>query len=394
MSLARKTLEKLLASAERAQVKGTRRAVRARLDGRDSPYLSLSLDQREQANAYFTAANQAGAVALMWNRYGGEDRPLDAVTVSDAKKLAEFLKIPTQQSLLDRAASAFAPWRGAVPALDEVLEIWRGLQQVRRRGPEDFERFVDAAKVITHMAALKEEATVRVVSRQLFRDSKRIEALIVELDALTAPAVRAPSGHWEDVLSGIGLRKAPLPLALAGKGHVHLQVSGQRELAYEYLAVSPGQVTGFTGDPQWVLCVENWTTFELVVKTEQAQRQGLILFTGGMPSPVWRRALAAIVSALPVSTPVYHWGDIDVGGFRIAAVIASTLAPRPLLPWLMDPTDLVSTDPAEESMRQDMVRSARRAGWTDLAQTLESFPPAVMEQEDVPVQLPSAASHM
>ena len=77
-----------------------------------------------------------------------------------------------------------------------------------------------------------------------------------------------------------------------------------------------------------------------------------------MHSPVWRRALASIVSALPASTPVYHWGDIDVDGFRIAAVIASTLAPRPLLPWLMAPSDLASTDPAEDSMRQDMVRSA------------------------------------
>lgn len=87
-------------------------------------------------------------------------------------------------------------------------------------------------------------------------------------------------------------------------------------------------------------------------------------------------------------------GDIDVGGFRIAAVIASTLAPRPLLPWLMDPSDLASTDPAEDSMRQDMVRSARQAGWAELAQIMESFPPAVMEQEDVPVLLASAAGHM
>ena len=47
-----------------------------------------------------------------------------------------------------------------------------------------------------------------------------------------------------------------------------------------------------------------------------------------------------IESKLPSKTPLYHWGDIDIGGYQILAHMAS-LFERSLVPHMMDPTQHV-----------------------------------------------------
>lgn len=56
----------------------------------------------------------------------------------------------------------------------------------------------------------------------------------------------------------------------------------------------------------------------------------------------------------------------------------------------MDPTDLVGCDRAEPRTRSRMIRSARNAGWTMLAERLEAGAAVTMEQEQIPVCLPDA----
>jgi len=70
-----------------------------------------------------------------------------------------------------------------------------------------------------------------------------------------------------------------------------------------------------------LLTVENLASFHDAARAPDADR-ALLLYTGGMPSPAWRRAYARVLDALPAGLPVWHWGDIDEGGFRIAAVRA------------------------------------------------------------------------
>ena len=104
-----------------------------------------------------------------------------------------------------------------------------------------------------------------------------------------------------------------------------------------------------------------------------------------MPSPSWARAYARVMQGLPDATRVYHWGDHDEGGFRIAARISEVCARagRRLLPWCMA---VGEGREASESQQKTMSASARRAGWNELAQTM---PPFLLEQESQPPTLPS-----
>jgi hypothetical protein len=49
----------------------------------------------------------------------------------------------------------------------------------------------------------------------------------------------------------------------------------------------------------------------------------VLLYTGGMPSPSWKRVYRLLLTSLPVKARVFHWGDIDAGGFRIADHLAA-----------------------------------------------------------------------
>src|SRR5581483_11706343 len=88
--------------------------------------------------------------------------------------------------------------------------------------------------------------------------------------------------------------------------------------------------------PAWLLLVENWTTF--VRQAGLRQVGELVVFTGGFPSVAWSSAFSRMISRWPPTTRILHWGDLDVGGFRIYAVIAGIAAHAGLTvqPWRMN----------------------------------------------------------
>lgn len=388
MTLSRTSLERLLQGGERAQSRESTRVRTVDFRAPTHAYWQLPVGERDAAHADFERAARAGAVTLEWNRHGGEDRTLDRVRLRDVAALAAYLGVDAYAQVLAAAEALLSPWSESVPAVNDVLEAWRRLRPVRRRGAEDAAAFADAARVIAHMRTVSgEDEPVRYVSRKLFRDSKRIEALVPLIDVLTADSLTAPALHWEYVLSGVGLRKEPLAFYFAGRGTVHLRDDGARELSRDYVAFPPAQIVGFEGAPAWVLSIENRETFHLAAQHASA-RAGLLLYTGGMPSPAWRRAYRVVVDALPASTPIYHWGDIDDGGFRVAWCVAQAIGARRLLPWRMDPSVLAGTLPCESSLRARMARTAERIGWAEVAAALVAHSPVTLEQEELEIALP------
>ena len=81
-----------------------------------------------------------------------------------------------------------------------------------------------------------------------------------------------------------------------------------------------------------------------------------------------------LLSELPAATPVHHWGDVDEGGFRIAAFLSRCAAEvgHALLPWKMRPADVPESQRREAPPRtvERMVKYAGEAGWNDIAREL------------------------
>ena len=105
-----------------------------------------------------------------------------------------------------------------------------------------------------------------------------------------------------------------------------------------------------------------------------ADQPKLLIYTAGMPSPAWRAMYRQILSGIAPGTPIYHWGDVDEGGFRIAATLAkvSTATGHAIRPYSMSPDDvpLDRRQPANRKTLNRMKHFADSAGWDALGTAL------------------------
>jgi hypothetical protein len=389
MRLADEVLADLLRRGERATLRDSRRAIQTNFTAADSPYWQQSYEQRQHCHLRFAAAARFGAVKLRWAKQGGEDRPLEKVRLLDSGRLASFLGVATVSDAVHAAQMALDPWLHGCPRVAELLDAWAQLKSPRGLGTDSAPDFADALRVLDALKrADDQDEIVRVLSRGLFRDSKRIETLWRQIDLLTGEQLVSPARQQEEVFGALGLVKVPQPFLVAGTGSLQLTSSQTCAIAWPFIGVSNQHVVGYTGAPAWVLSIENLTTFHQASQHPDTT-SGLLLYTGGMPSPSWCRAYARILETIPERVRIFHWGDIDQGGFRIAAHLKHKCVQRhAFLPWLMDAQDQDREALSEASQEEcrNMARHAHDAGWEPLSQHM---PALKIEQEGIEVRLPS-----
>ncbi len=401
MSDARRVLERLLRKGERARLRGDASPASLPMtEASARDYASLrTLAERESFHAQVAIAERAGAVEVERDRHRGDGERLLRLTVIDLEVLADHLGVPLLDARVREAAGALSAWLTDFPVLDDVLAAWRADRKVRGHGPEAALDLADAALAVR--ARLTDEAHERILRRESARlfagraqASKRLEQLTPWLDLLGSGQLAADGPlEKEHVWASLGLRREPQPLLVAGTGTLLLDSDVELPLATTFLGVPLDAVRGVRTDAACVLSVENLASFHDTARTAGVER-ALVVYTGGMPSPAWRRAYARLLSSLPPDIPVWHWGDIDEGGFRIAAVLADTVAAsgHRLRPWLMTPADILPISVHDVSvpapdLLQAMCRWAGRAGWAGVADALRAQPLCI-EQEALPARLP------
>lgn len=385
MPLAEQTLHRLLIRGERARLSNNQRVVRESFKDSASAYWVQGIDDRDRLHAVLERAETAGAVTLEWARQGGDDRPLMAVVLRDLDRLAAFLQVATASDAAQQAAVTLASW-SEHPRVQDLLAAWRRLKKVRNLGPKSAPDFADAFRLVDSLANATDDRLARPLSVELFGRSKRIESLYTHLDVLTAESLNAPARHWSEVLGTLGIRKEPQPFLVAGGGHLQLVRGPDVPVAFPFVGIANHALAGYRGSPDWLLSVENLTTFHQCAELLAGAKYGLVLYTGGMPSPSWIKAYVRVLHGLSETAPVYHWGDHDEGGFRVAVRMSATCAStgRTLLPWLMN---VAEGHAASDAQRNRMAANARRAGWIDLAQRM---PAVLLEQES---QVPVLPNH-
>ena len=370
-----KYLNKLLTQAEQ-HAAGTRKSP-ARLTSRDlSAYRSTrTLSEKESVEGTLRAAQARGAIHVVLDDPHDTHSLIARVELEDLPALADFLGQPLRKDVIETAASALTPWSKDYPVLNDLIDAWRRLKSPRSLTPDTFNNLLDALRVVQHVKESTEsEQPLRVISQKLFNDTKRIEQLTVELDVLVVGAYDFPARPSQEVWQELGLFKVEQPALLAGKVHIRrTRVSALLDIPYTGLPAN--SVQGIDSQPAKVLSVENLTTFHIEARA-RCNDPTLVLYTAGMPSPQWRMMYKRLLSTLPVSTPIYHWGDLDEGGFRIAAKLAeeARAVGRTVLPWEKMTPEAVPSDlqvPAQPSTVSRMVQFAHAAGWPALAEAVQ-----------------------
>ncbi len=370
---ATRLLEKLLQDAEKKRA-GVRARTAAITQSALEPYHSNnSFSERESFETLMQAAHESGAIFLTREKGFGLEGRIERVDLLDLTKLALFLDVSTQKELLLKARLMLTPFIQEFKVLNDVLESWQLLKKVRRTSPEKAKDWSDAARVIIHMRnqpdITKGELPIREVSAHLFKNTKVIEKLSGLLDVLLCGNLDSPPRNPREVWSEIGLHKEEQPVRLAGS----VTIKRERVCALldtPYSAFPASTVLGIESYPSAIITIENQTTFHTEAK-KCCDENILLIYTAGMPSPAWSAMYTRVIMSVPNSTPILHWGDVDEGGFRIAAYIAKLThnCGHKLMPYLMAPNDVAQEKrrPATDKTLERMKYYAEAAGWADLA---------------------------
>lgn len=315
----------------------------------------------------------------------GERAHVQRIVLCDGARLAEHLGIEPRWDVVAQAERQFELHVTEHPVLTHVLEAWRKGNLVRGTRPGDVASWLDAIRVMESCAPRGgDDIAIRRLSASLFRDSKRIEAIWPALDALVQGDATMVQSEMEDLFSELGLVKFPPTLLVAGNAAVMYGNETVRA-SRPYVGFAPSVLRSVQIDPgfgQRLLTVENLTTFHEMAG--QRPDDAIVIYTGGMPSPSWKRAYAVFLKALAPTATLHHWGDIDLGGFRIASHIAKCceqegrslrlhgMRADAVLPGTVTQRELAP------SARREILRVCERWGWGEEAAALGAL---AVEQE-------------
>lgn len=394
MTPARHVLERLLRRGESAQRRGENGSLSMTSQRDAGEYLGIGpLPDLEAFHAQIALAEREGAIAVQRNRHGDGEQ-LKRITVRDLFALARHLGETPLQERLDAAASLLTPWQERFPVIQQVLTAWREGRKVRGCDAQSAGDAADAARVVAaRQADAGNERILRRESARLLGHSKRLEKLTGWLDLISNNELTASGLSDEEIWAQLDLRREPQPFRIAGTGLVELSDGTQLPLPRSYLGLPTEDIHRIVSSACYLITIENLASFHEATRLPEAA-SALLVYTGGFPSPAWRTAYLRLVQSLPPDTPLYHWGDIDEGGFRIATALVQTLreSGRTLRPWLMSPDAIpagLETATPSPSKLSALCRWAQAAGWGEVVQALQHRP-VLLEQESLDAALPGS----
>uniref|UniRef100_UPI003F5826CD Wadjet anti-phage system protein JetD domain-containing protein n=1 Tax=Vibrio cholerae TaxID=666 RepID=UPI003F5826CD len=199
-------------------------------------------------------------------------------------------------------------------------------------------KLIDALRVIEYLHQQPSNYSIdyRTLSVKLFKDSKWLEQLKLTISNLLKPETPELDNLNLMLCWLIGGYTASPSLKMKG----NLTIKTTKGLlcvdnAWPFIGIPPDAIKDVvvTTEPSYVLFIENKTTFERYCR--EIDDGGLIIYTNGFPSRRWHSVFKSLDTALNNSVNFYHWGDIDLGGFKILRFMEE-LFERPLFPHQMD----------------------------------------------------------
>jgi len=250
---------------------------------------------------------------------------------------------PRRHHVRDPGPNSLAPILDAAPdwlrqAYQEALERWKlGKPALRIDHDDPKEAAIQFRIALAVSRGKQTNLDLRRFSVQLLGDSKAVESRLSRLAVLLR---RNPD--WADfqenaeLFRTLGLEKFPPPLLI--KGPLHMDYGGRNWDITElrpFVGLSPDQILTLepTRTVPYLLTIENLASFQRHVR--EIDDQGVVLYTAGFPSPAMAKLLRRLDVSLAPRCPFFHWGDRDLGGLRIFAMVEQGYVSHRLQPHKM-----------------------------------------------------------
>tara|TARA_B100000029_G_scaffold22258_1_gene22321 strand:- start:179 stop:1429 length:1251 start_codon:yes stop_codon:yes gene_type:complete len=310
----------------------------------------------------------------------GAFKHIEAVQITDGCRLlasqgltplADDIELAFEQL---EAAEFNIPWWETTKR--DIAEAWSANKTFNGVKRQQSARLFDAMKVVEWIVQSEDTSPVpemRTLSTMLFNDSKKLEEksfanlirrlMVGQLDDDVANLM----DDGPKLLEHYGISKYPMPMRF--KANALLFCRGVVDLsALHYgIGVSPDEIKGieWRQRPPYLLFIENRASFERYVR--EIDDAGVVIYTAGFPPRAWLHAIEIIIAEVQDEVPVYHWGDRDVGGYRILAFLAKRLN-IDIQPYLM------GLDASIRSQGDDELKEIPVAGLMQAIESARGYP--------------------
>lgn len=294
------------------------------------PTVSLLANERRNLYSPLERARAAGGVDLDWGRGRYENKHnLERVILLDPGPIYSLLnRQPIAEKAVSTKLAIFTALPDLRPELCQALEVATAEWAVHRKPIRDIVlentgEIILLFKVAQALIGRPTDADmdIRTFSRRNAGNSKFLEGRMGKLADIIRLANAIPDYlDSEEILAYYGIKKYPQPCLVAGA----VTYRGKMLPAEPYVGVAPEMAPHLSvaTQPKWLLTIENLSSFNRQVR--EAHSDGIIIYTGGFPSEPTMAAILALAEA--TTCPVFHWGDIDHGGIKIAYRIERALA--------------------------------------------------------------------
>lgn len=276
-----------------------------------------------------------GVISVKWKRFREGDR-VEALYLEDPELLFQLAGKKDPKAVRTAMLTLSREWRPATPLGKAVkeqitakLDYFHDIQIFSEEDLKDILTILDLtpAKVRGH--------TLRGLSIYLFRNSKRLEALLPAADKLS----RSVEGR--DISEALGLTRRFPEALFSCRGAIVLEgPEGATEWNTLFHPLSfPQETVALMKDIRLnrndgtsrVLTIENKETYYTAVENLKEQFQGF-LYTGGYPN---RAVITLLELVTKQDCTLYHFGDLDPEGLSIFLNIENTIG-RKIHPFFMD----------------------------------------------------------
>ncbi|MBL4653758.1 MAG: hypothetical protein JKY53_12985 [Flavobacteriales bacterium] len=324
-NIATQALSKLFAQGDKLR-KGERAATLL-LNKRSFPtYLKIKgVSILDETHAAFANAVKHGAITIDWVKFH-EGTQVERLRIKNLDNLACFLGADTLATRINNAKEILLscddippPWLQAI--YTRVADKWAEGKKPHHFSPEDAGVMCDLIKLVNYLEPRDNTLDMRTVSVKLYQDTKHIEkCLLGRLTSLYREHLGAGNMNEEEILAEVSLSKYPWPVLIRADLDVTPNEGASIYCGIKpYIGIPPDVIKSIElkGSPAYILTIENFSTFNTY--TRLIDDGGIIIYTNGFPNKWFVSFYRDVLSHADRSVPVFHWGDIDVGGFRILA---------------------------------------------------------------------------
>jgi hypothetical protein len=292
-----------------------------------------------------------GLIECGWHLQVLEDfETLKYIQIPRGKPFLEHLGVAPQVDMVANAATTLASLKCGVDWIDqkvnEIGERWRVGARYLSLGPEHIAQVVVAATVAKKIATEPLRGrSIRALGLDWFNEVYTIDehrqVITLFCESQIHPA--AKELDYDDQLASLGLMHGSALLHIRGPYNASCEDNRLLDLSgWSGTALCPEFVREFEllHNPSYVLTIEDINLYQRYLAG--VNDDGLVLYIGDFPPPKVLNCYENLVRKLPKEVNLYHWGNIDLAGFKTIIALQGKAHARSVIPFNMGSEQLLN----------------------------------------------------